>query len=154
MINRILHSWSFHMKFTKLADVTILTTSVATLHFLIGEMFILKAIKSHFKGSYDKQNPTHVVMWWNLWNSPKARFINFIWNDDSCKILFLSESFGKVSDYSENLCSQKCRSRSNIHDSLDDWSLLFSGTWRKTSIVVYVKYKMLSKMEQATHKMS
>ena len=26
---------------------------------------------------------------WYLWNSPKARFINFIWNDHSCKILYL-----------------------------------------------------------------
>ena len=26
---------------------------------------------------------------WNLWNSPKASFINFIWNDHACKILFI-----------------------------------------------------------------
>ena len=25
---------------------------------------------------------------WNLWNSPKACFINFVWNDHSCKILY------------------------------------------------------------------
>ena len=39
-------------------NVTSLTTSVSTMRFLIEIMFILKAIKSHFKGSYDKQNLT------------------------------------------------------------------------------------------------
>ena len=38
--------------------------------FLIEIMIILKAIESHFRGSYDKQNLTRV-----------ARFINFIRND-------------------------------------------------------------------------
>ena len=49
------------------------------MRFLIEIMFILKAIKSHFSGSYDKQNLTLVVISYaNLKNSPKARFINFI----------------------------------------------------------------------------
>ena len=26
---------------------------------------------------------------WNLWNEPTANFINFIWNDHKCKILFI-----------------------------------------------------------------
>ena len=26
---------------------------------------------------------------WNLWNKPFASFINFIWNDHECKILFI-----------------------------------------------------------------
>ena len=26
---------------------------------------------------------------WNLWNDPKAGFINFIWNELKCKILFI-----------------------------------------------------------------
>ena len=31
--------------------------------------------------SFDKQNPDHFTL--NLLNSPKARLINFIWNDHS-----------------------------------------------------------------------
>ena len=39
-----------------------LTTSVSNSEFLIEIMIILKAIKSHFKKSYDKQNLTLVVI--------------------------------------------------------------------------------------------
>ena len=42
--------------------VTSLTTSVLAMGFLLEILFILKAIKSHFKGSYDNQNLTLVVM--------------------------------------------------------------------------------------------
>ena len=49
--------------------VTILTTSVSTMHFRIEIMFILKAIKSHFKGSYDKQNLTHVVISYEIYET-------------------------------------------------------------------------------------
>ena len=38
--------------------VTSLTTSISSMRFLNEIIFILKAIKSHFKGSYDKQNLT------------------------------------------------------------------------------------------------
>ena len=37
-----------------------------------------------FKRSYTRGNLT-----WHLWNSPKARFIHFIWNDDSCSIPYV-----------------------------------------------------------------
>ena len=30
---------------------------------------------------------------WNLWNEPLASFINFIWNDRSCKILFIIQLY-------------------------------------------------------------
>ena len=43
-------------------DVTSLTTSVSAMHSLIETMFILKAIKSQFNGSYDKQNLSLVVI--------------------------------------------------------------------------------------------
>ena len=45
-------------------DVTSLTTSVSPMRFLfeIHVLSILKAIKSNFKGSYDKQNLTLVVI--------------------------------------------------------------------------------------------
>ena len=43
-------------------DVTSLTTSVSTKRLLIEIMFAVKAIKSHFKESYDKQNLTLVVI--------------------------------------------------------------------------------------------
>ena len=42
--------------------VTPLTASVSTICFLLEIMFILKAIKSHFKGRYDKQNLTLVFI--------------------------------------------------------------------------------------------
>ena len=50
--------------------VTSMTTSVSTIRFPIEIMLILKAIKSHFNGSYNKQNLTLVIL------SPNARFIN------------------------------------------------------------------------------
>ena len=40
----------------------VIKTSVPTMRFVIEIMFILKAIKSHFKGSYDKQNLTLVAI--------------------------------------------------------------------------------------------
>ena len=45
-----------------LVDVTSLPTSVSTMYFLIKILFILKAIKSNFKWSYDKQDLTLVVI--------------------------------------------------------------------------------------------
>ena len=51
-------------------------------------MSALKAIKSHFKQSYDKQNLTLVVISYEIYEThQKARFINFIWNDHECNIL-------------------------------------------------------------------
>ena len=43
-------------------QVTSLITSVATMRFIIDIMFILKTIKSHLKGSYDKQNLIFAVI--------------------------------------------------------------------------------------------
>ena len=44
------------------AHVTSKTTSVvSTMRFLVQIMYTLKAIKSHLKGAYDKQNLTLVV---------------------------------------------------------------------------------------------
>ena len=54
MPTRIITLWRVH--------ITSLTTSVSTMRFLIEIMFVLKAIKSHFKGSYDKQNLTLVLI--------------------------------------------------------------------------------------------
>ena len=61
-------------------DVTSLISSVSTMCFLTEMMFILKATKSHFKASYDKQNLTLVVIPYEIYEtrSPKVRFINFI----------------------------------------------------------------------------
>ena len=75
--------------------VTSLTTSVPTMRFLFEITFILKAIKSHFIGSYmyDKQNLTLVVISYEIYeNSQKACFINFTCNDHSCKILYIYDS--------------------------------------------------------------
>ena len=91
MTTRVLTLWRVH--------VTSLTTSVLTMRFLIEIMFILKPIKSHFKGSYNKQNLTLVIISYETYetrrrlavsfnsnemitrgSSPKSRFINFICN--------------------------------------------------------------------------
>ena len=50
-------------------DVTSLMTSVSTMCFLIERMLILKAIKSHLKGPYDKQNLTLVVISYELYET-------------------------------------------------------------------------------------
>ena len=54
MTTRVITLWSVH--------VTSLTTSMSTMHFLIEIKFNLKAIKSNFTGSYDKQNFTLAVI--------------------------------------------------------------------------------------------
>ena len=50
-------------------DVTSLTTSVSTLCFLIEIVFVLMAIKSSFKGSYDKKNLTLVVISYEIYET-------------------------------------------------------------------------------------
>ena len=55
--------------------------------FHIELLFILKVMKFHFYGSYDKQNLTIIVISYKIYESP--RFINFIWNGYSCKILYI-----------------------------------------------------------------
>ena len=50
-------------------DVTSLTTSVSTMRFLLEVLPILKAIKSHFKGSYDKQNLTLVAISYEIYET-------------------------------------------------------------------------------------
>ena len=47
--------------------VTSLTRSVSTMRFLIEIMFILKAMKSHFKGSHNKQNLTLMVISYEIY---------------------------------------------------------------------------------------
>ena len=54
LITCVITFWRIH--------ATSLEMSVTTIHFLIEIMFILKVIKSHFKGLYDKQNLTLVVI--------------------------------------------------------------------------------------------
>ena len=49
--------------------VTSLTTFVSTIRFLNEIMLILKAIKSHFKGSYDKQNLILVVLSYKIYET-------------------------------------------------------------------------------------
>ena len=50
-------------------SVTPLTTSVSIMRFLLEITFILRAIKSHFKGSYDKQNLTLAVISYGLYET-------------------------------------------------------------------------------------
>ena len=52
-----------------LERVLSLTTSVSTMCFLIEIMFPLEAIKSHFKGSCDKQNLTLVVISYEIYET-------------------------------------------------------------------------------------
>ena len=53
MTTRVITLWRVY--------VTSLTTSVSTKRFLTAIMFIMKAMKSQFKMSYDKQNLTRAV---------------------------------------------------------------------------------------------
>ena len=50
-------------------DVTSLTASVSTMRFLLEVLPILKAIKSHFMGSCDKQNPTLVIISYEIYET-------------------------------------------------------------------------------------
>ena len=61
MTTRVITFWRFH--------ITSLTTSVSTMHFLVEIMFILKAIKSRIKGSYDKSNLTFVVISYEIYET-------------------------------------------------------------------------------------
>ena len=54
MTTRVLIFWR--------VDVTSLTTSMSAMRFLLGILPVSKAIKSDFKGSYDKKNLTPVVI--------------------------------------------------------------------------------------------
>ena len=56
----------------------VMTTSFTNMH-----IFIELNILSKFKKVFDKRD--HFII--NLFNPPKALLINFIWNDQSCKIL-------------------------------------------------------------------
>ena len=83
MTTRVITLWRVH--------VTSLTTFVSTMRFLLEIIITLKAIKSHLKRSYDKQNLTLVVISYEIYETrrrlvsyisyemtSKARFINFI----------------------------------------------------------------------------
>ena len=61
MTTRVITLWRVY--------VTSLTTSVATMRFNIEQMFILKAIKSRFKWSYDKKNLTLVVITYKIYKT-------------------------------------------------------------------------------------
>ena len=69
MAARIITLWCVYL--------TPLTTSVSTMRFLFKIMFILNAITSHFKNTYDKQNLKLVVISYEIY-------------DHWCKILYIS----------------------------------------------------------------
>ena len=48
--------------------------SLTTMHFLVEIMFILKALKSHFKGQYDKQNLKLVVISYKIYATCRKMF--------------------------------------------------------------------------------
>ena len=60
-------------------SVTSLTTSVSTMRFLIEIMFILKAIKYHFNGSYDKQNRGHGRVVRKCWVNFQCQGVLLTW---------------------------------------------------------------------------
>ena len=85
MINRILESWltschknhnTTHVITLWRVCVTSLTTFVSTMRFLIEFMLIFKAIKSYFKGSYDKQNLTDVVISYEIYET-RRRLVSY-----------------------------------------------------------------------------
>ena len=49
-----------------------LITSMSTMHFHIEIILILKAIRSHFKGSYDKQNLTLLIISYEIYETPES----------------------------------------------------------------------------------
>ena len=53
-------------------------TSVSTTHFLTEIMFILKVIKYHFKGLYDKQNLTLVAISYEIYELAKVSFHKYM----------------------------------------------------------------------------
>ena len=61
MITRVITLWC--------VDVTSLTTYVSVMRFLLKILSILKAIKSNFKKSYDKQNLTLVVILYEIYET-------------------------------------------------------------------------------------
>ena len=67
MIKHVITHWFIH--------VTSLTTSLSAIHFLIEIKLILNAIKSHFKGSYDKQHLTFVVISYEIYETHQ-RFVS------------------------------------------------------------------------------
>ena len=73
-------------------DVTSLTTSVSTMHFLAEIMLILRAIKSNLKGYMIDRILHSWPFHMKFMNSPKARFINYIGNDHSSKILHIQST--------------------------------------------------------------
>ena len=54
-------------------DITLLTTSVSTTRFLLEILSVLKAIKSHFKGSFDKQNLTLLIISYEIYETRRRR---------------------------------------------------------------------------------
>ena len=63
MTTHVITLWGEH--------VVSLITSVSTMHFLIEIIFILKAIKFHFKRSYEIQNLTLVVISYEIYETPR-----------------------------------------------------------------------------------
>ena len=60
--------------------------------FSVEIMSTLKVIKSILKWSYDKRNLTLMVISYEIYES----LINFIWNDHSCKILYLLAKLASI----------------------------------------------------------
>ena len=67
--------------------LTSLTTFMSTMRYSYWNNVHFKGDKIPFRGPYDIPYTLGIFIW-SLWNSPKARFINCIWNDHSCKILY------------------------------------------------------------------
>ena len=71
MITRVITVWREHVY------VTLLTTSMSTMPFLIKIMFILKGIKSHLKEAYATQILTLVVISYELSVPQDQKSVNF-----------------------------------------------------------------------------
>ena len=56
-------------------NLSSLTTSMSAMRFLVEIMLILKAIKSHFKGSYDKQNLIFMVISYEIYETRRYEMI-------------------------------------------------------------------------------
>ena len=65
--------------------------------FSVEKQLTSTAIKYSLKVIWQTESYIRSHIIWNLWNLPKAHFINFIWNDHSCTILYLGHTYIKHS---------------------------------------------------------
>ena len=72
-LGRVIKSYGHTCNNTLVHTCNVIETSVSAMlsYYFFGIMVILKAVKSHFKGSYDKQNLTLVVISYEIYETDR-----------------------------------------------------------------------------------